>query len=285
MGLGRFAPLAVAIAAMLIGGTIVAIRSEGVMVFLRRAAVPSVLVVSAVLTMSAAAPSRFFTGPEAARAGRYIGVMAALTLPAVAVAADALARRWKALTPWLIGLLLVPIPFNAFGFEYDRILTRGYFENLRVFTTSLPDNPLAAQVPPWIRPNETIVGQPDMTIGWLLDARRRGELPRGRGLPESAEPFLRIQLGVAATRNDPNTIPKDPMEATGCTRHTEPVGLEPSVGDRLTFQTPVRVAGRHGFAPSTPWITFLEGEVEVTLPELRLIVAPAADEDHFVLCQ
>ena len=45
---------------------------------------------------------------SASRAGRYIGVMAALTLPALAVAADAITRRWSRSLPFVCLVFLVP---------------------------------------------------------------------------------------------------------------------------------------------------------------------------------
>ena len=45
-------------------------------------------------------------GEGGAKAGRYIGVMAAMTLPALAVAADALSRRWRWTTPFVAVIFL-----------------------------------------------------------------------------------------------------------------------------------------------------------------------------------
>jgi hypothetical protein len=59
-------------------------------------------------------------GAESARTGRYLYVFIALALPAVAVAADAVARRWRLLAPVVLVWLLAGIPGNV-----DALLQRG----------------------------------------------------------------------------------------------------------------------------------------------------------------
>ena len=52
-------------------------------------------------------------GTAAARAGRYLHVLAALVLPAIAVAIDALLSRWKVVGVVALALLLIGIPGNV----------------------------------------------------------------------------------------------------------------------------------------------------------------------------
>jgi hypothetical protein len=47
----------------------------------------------------------------------------------------------------------------------------------------------------------------------------------------------------------------------------------------------VRVSGRTGDKPSTFPVSFDDGPVEITLPDLHLLVLPAADANEFVLCR
>ncbi len=286
VGLGSFVPIAIALAVLLVAGVVLAWRREGSTPFLRRAAVPAALVVVAVLTMTTAAPSRFYLGSEPARAGRYIGVMAALTLPALAVAADVVTRRWSRSLPFVCLLFLVPLPFNAVQFGDNPVLTPAYFRNERGYVSALAEQPLAVAVPPWVEPNVTLLGQPDMTIGWLLGAAREGKLPPAEPLDAYQHALLPIQLGVAATSA------AAPGELT-CARYDRPLALDPSVGEHWLFKTPAQVAGRAGAAPSTLWVLFslpvLSPEsgqhVEITLPDLHLLVAPVAGEDEFELCR
>lgn len=278
MALGHFAPFAILLAALLVGGTVLAWRSEGAIAFLKRASVPTSLVVVCLISMTTAAPSRFFLGPETARAGRYIGVMAALTLPAIAVAADAVARRWPRSMPLVLLVFLVPVPFNVVAFGDDPVLTRQFYENERVDIASLPASPLARQVPPWVRPNESIVGQPGMTVGWLLEARRNGDLPPAGPPRPNAVLTTPLQLGVAR-------VSGDAAQGLRCEAYDGPINVDPQLGDRWILETPVGLAGRSGDRPSTPWLVFEPSNIEITLPDLRLILSPVAGQDEFRLCR
>jgi hypothetical protein len=281
---GHFAPLGVVFAALLIGGTILAGRREGWIPFLRRAAVPVTLVVVCMLTMTTAAPSRFFIGEGASRAGRYIGLMVALTLPMLAVAGDALVRRWPKALVVVCGLFLLPIPFNATEFRSDELLTPDYFRNMRRFTAGLAQEPLAAQAPPWIEPNLSIVGQPDMTLGWLLEAEREGKLPTAEPLDAFQRYMLPLQLGVA------EVDPRGP-EGLSCTTHRGVVALDAQKGDVLVAPEPVRVALTPAGEAQPFWRVYgndvldTGATLEITLPDLDLVASATPDRDEFVLCR
>jgi hypothetical protein len=278
MALGHFAPIAAALGAVFVVGIVLAVRHDGWAAFARRAAVPTAMIVAGLLTMSAAAPNRFFSGPETARAGRYIGVMAALVLPALGVAVNELVRRWPKVAPATLLLLLVAAPFNAVAFGDGAILSPPFFAGLRANTVSLPDQPLAHQVPPWVRPNQTVLGQPEMTVGWLLQARRDGVLPPPETMTPTAEHMLPLTLGVAVADFEP---PDDLV----CETHSDTIGLDPALGDRLIFTSPVAVALREGLAPTTPWRTFEPSDIEITLPDLHLLLTPDKGSEAFELCR
>ncbi|MGH8984169.1 MAG: hypothetical protein ACRDY6_09900 [Acidimicrobiia bacterium] len=80
----------------------------------RRAAVPGALLVGTIVFLVISGLDRASTGlgPSIARSGRYLHLVAALSLPAVAVAADAVARRWRMLAPAVLVVLLIGIPGN-----------------------------------------------------------------------------------------------------------------------------------------------------------------------------
>jgi hypothetical protein len=277
-GLGAFAPIALALVALLMIGVVTAARVEGVDGLLRRAAIPAALLVAATLLMTMAAPTRFSFGVEPAKAGRYLGLTASMTLPALAVAADAVARRWRWAAAPVVLLFLVPIPFNAVKFGDDPILSPAAFAALRTYTAKLPENPLTREVPPWVRPNQ-FGGQPDMTTGWLLEADRRGELPHvDREMHPLAAQIVPIQLGVATQRDGS-------AEGLTCEDHATPLAVDPSVGDRWYLATPAQIAGRNREQPTTIWLQFERTGVEVTLPDLHLLIAPAPGENAFRLCR
>jgi hypothetical protein len=278
-GLGHFGVVAVLLGVVLIVGTSTAIYVDGASNFLRRAAVPTALLVAGVISMSAAAPSRFALGEGGAKAGRYIGVMAAMTLPALAVAADALSRRWRWTTPFVAIVFLLPLPFNIVAFGDDPILSPANFRGIRNYVATLPDNPLIHDVPPWIRPNETLLGEPDMTVGWLLDADRRGELPSPTGpMNPLVAQIVPIQLGLA-------TVDGASADGLECTDHTTALAIDPQVGDRWYLADSVQIAGRKDDKPATLWLPYSRTGVDIVLPDLHLLLAPAPGQSNFRLCR
>jgi hypothetical protein len=278
-GLGHLDILAIALVAVLVAGSIVAVRAEGLVPLLRRAAIPAALLPAMVLAMSAVGPSRFALVDGGAKASRYVGLMAAMALPALAVAADALAKRRPWTTPLVIAVFLVALPFNVIMFGDNPVLTPGNFDGMRTYVATLPDNPLVERVPPWVRPNETLLGQPDMTVGWLLEADRRGELPE---ITETMHPLVAqlvpIQLGVA-------TIDGGTPDGLECADHSTPLAVDPAVGERWFFETPVQIALRSGDGAGTLWLPFEPTEVEITLPDLHLLIGPVNDATTFRLCR
>ncbi len=278
-GLGHFSVLGIVLAVLLVAGAVVAVRTEGGAVLLRRAAVPAALLVAAVLSMTVAAPSRFALGEGGAKAGRYVGVMAAMTLPALAVAADAISRRWRWTRPLLAAVFLVPVPFNIAVFGSNPVINRTTFNSLRNYVSNLPDDPLVREVPPWVRPNDTLLGTPGMTVGWLLHADRNGELPAPTEPmnPISAQ-LVPIELGVAKV---------DGATADGlqCTDQTAPLVVDPQVGERWYVDGGMQVAGRVADRPVTLGVGFSRTGLEITLPDLHLLLSPAPGESTFRLCR
>ena len=80
------------IAALLIGGGVLVARRSGVGVARERLVLPVALLIGAAAFLLIAAFDRGAIGSWAARSGRYLHILAALILPAVAVAIDALRR-------------------------------------------------------------------------------------------------------------------------------------------------------------------------------------------------
>jgi hypothetical protein len=283
MALGHFTPIAVLLVALLVGGTTIAWRTEGGAAFLCRASVPTALLVAAVLAMTSAAPGRYFIPGEPAKGSRYLGLLVAFALPALAVAGDALIRRWRGWAPAVFAVFLIPIPFNAAAFGDNSVLTPETFSSIRLYVTALPDHPLVAETPGWVRPAESALGYPDMTVGWLRQADRNGVLPDPDG--ELNPLILRVvplQLGVAVVDDDP---PEEEPEGLRCATHTEPLALDPAVGDRLAFQTAAQVAGRSGGEASTLWRAIEPSTVEITLPDLQILLAPVEGETEFRVCR
>ncbi len=113
-------------------------------------------------------------GPSFASAGRYKQLYTAMTLPAIAVAADALARRWRYFLPVALVLLVIGIPGNLRDLDHPgSLFNPAYQSGVRNVILTLPDSPFARKVPPSEMPERRL----DLTIGWLLEQKAAGRLP------------------------------------------------------------------------------------------------------------
>jgi hypothetical protein len=112
-------------------------------------------------------------GPALARRSRYIYITGAMTIPGLAVAADALIRRSRQFAPFVVALLFIGLPGNLHRLDtyQSEFPWRTYRREILVLARA----PLAARVPP-----STLVPIDHtqwMTVGWLVAAARSGQLP------------------------------------------------------------------------------------------------------------
>jgi hypothetical protein len=145
----------------------------------RRAAMPCALLFGLIVFLVLSGVSRVgVLGPGFARTSRYLHVGAAFVLPAVAVAADAVVRRWRLLVPLVSILLIIGMPANIRAladFTHDqRRVQRDYRELMLAF----PRLPAARRVPRTVHPeSSTFDSRASVTIGWLLDGASSGRIP------------------------------------------------------------------------------------------------------------
>lgn len=130
-------------------------------------------------------------GPVAA-ASRYLHILAAMLLPAAALAADRIARQWKALLPVVIAAFLVGIPGNVSSVNKNIFPAKSYANERRV-VTSLPRLAIARSVPRDLHPTPFAA---EVTVGWLLDGAKSGRIPRPGKVTrlELADNTLRLSL-------------------------------------------------------------------------------------------
>jgi hypothetical protein len=150
----------------------------------RRAAGPGALLVGAVvfLVLTGLGRANPFTGAARLFQGpltpsRYLYVLGALTLPALAVAADAVARRWRILAPAVLALFIIGIPGNLreLADRPDGLSASG--GSYRRLVLSLPRLPVAQEVPRWVGLPGVPFFPRAITIGWLLDGVASGRIP------------------------------------------------------------------------------------------------------------
>ena len=122
-------------------------------------------------------------GSGAVRGGHYMYVVAYLMLPAVALVAEEIVRRWRVVIPVLVVLFLVAIPVKP-RWCRSRTSKRRRSPGSEARCCSFPNCPLAKHVPRSERPYPTVARA--VTIGWLLDAAMRGSCPAS--LPAAERP-------------------------------------------------------------------------------------------------
>jgi hypothetical protein len=223
---------------------------------------------------------RWYIGPEGARASRYLYLLAALTLPALAAAAQALVSRQRLLLVPLCVLLLVAVPHNASTIEPEGIFGPGYMAERQRIATTAVRMPFADQVPADVRP-EPDAYDGELTIGFLLDAAEDGRLdPSTFPITDAVEQEFRIRLGVAQRQT--TEVP------TGCRPSQQPIDIEPEVGDRIWIASPVAIMAldEQGRVAS-PIVRRRPGEgseLTAELPDLRLRLAPTGGATTFTVC-
>jgi len=194
-----------ALAAMLVAGIVVAVvdaRRSGTLVALTA---PGALALAALLFAVMLALTRFGLGARFAASSRYLHIVAALLLPALAVAADALARRWRVLTPVVVVLLLVGVPGNI-GKVGENVGPAARYREQRRVIGALPGLANARAVPRSLHPTPSFAAE--VTVGWLLDAQRAGRIPTVRPSSPRERATDRLRLSIEQV---------DGMHAASCT--------------------------------------------------------------------
>jgi hypothetical protein len=174
--MGQVAGVGVVLAAVLLVGLIVFGLRRTSRQGLRAAPAPLALLIGSVIFLMITGVSRVGSfGPQVARGSRYLHVVVALALPAVALGATALARRVRYTAPLFAVLFLVGVPGNvrtASDFERDhRAPLRAYKQMI----LGIPSLPVARNTPGEVEPDPLLSQY--LTVGWLLAAERSGRLP------------------------------------------------------------------------------------------------------------
>lgn len=173
--LGQLPGVGVVVAVVLVAGLAAAVRQRQVSGSRTQLAAPVALLAGSVAFLAITANGRLVVGPDYARATRYVYVVAALTLPALATAADALSSRWRVLAPGAVGLFLVGVPGNVHALADAQDRLKSSYAVERQIILSLPRDPLAVRVPRSLRPETVNAGS--VTIGWLLDGVHQHRIP------------------------------------------------------------------------------------------------------------
>ena len=242
-------------------------RVSGLVDLVRIHAVPLALWCAALFFNALLARNIYYLGPSAVWAIRYVYIGAALGLPMLAVAGDALARRVPSAGVAFIVLALLPVPSNVHLLQNMSFSPFDPVDDARVVRLAVRV-PFAHDVDPAVRPipDKAHLG---VTIGYLLGAAGQGRLDPGTSPLTPADiGEMRVRLGFAG-----GPVAKVPPH---CRPLVLPTTLRPEVGNRFVIGGPVVVVSHE--AGGEPGRKVLRGDfalelVKVQLPGMELEVS------------
>jgi hypothetical protein len=277
-GLGQYPVVAALLALLLVSGLALAWGRLSWARFRRLAALPLALLACSPLFFAVTSQGRWFFGAEFAESSRYVYIGTCLLLPALAVAADAYARRWVWSTPAVLVLVLIGVPGNidAFG---SSVFSPQYFLEQRETMLGIAHSEEIEQVPPWVKFEPNAFNGPGLTSGWLLDARRDGRVPEPGPLSPGRESQFPVKLGLAHV--------DAPFDGE-CVETSELTGLQLQQGERIAIRSDLAVSLALPEGEPTLPVRFSPrdgGEVlEVLLPELTVWIGPDFGATSYELC-
>ncbi len=285
--LGGIDALGVAVAVIMAGGIWVALRARRP-AERRQLVAPLALVAGVPLYLIGTGWTRWFLTPDAGAQSRYLYTMAAFVLPALAIAVDALALQWRLLAPLLLGLFVFAAVANVDDFGSSFFTDAQTHERERSFMTALAASEAARDAPGYLRPRNWV------TIGWLRERSRTGELPR----PTDVTPFLEraVENSLAIGQ-----IADDERERTHCDRIARAKVFSVERGERFTirFDAPPsgepnyftqdmvvieRLNPEGGVLGTLRFKTEFGDVIEIEVPEARIRVSAGDRSHHVVLC-
>ena len=222
---------------LLIVGVVISIRSCGSVEFRNRYAAPYALLIGAlafmVITGSGRADFSLPSG-ETYASSRYIYIVAAMLMPAIAVAATQVILRWSWSWVFVVLILILGVPGNIALLHRNNHLHT--LDAYRQFILSIPRLPVASRLPGSVRPDPYY--DASITLGWLLDGVRSGRIPAPSPPPTQAQiTYWTLQLawqpgttGIAGT----------------CKSLPLPASAQVKSGTRMTISAAVGVAARYG---------------------------------------
>jgi hypothetical protein len=193
--LGQLPGVGVALVLVLVCGLGLAYRNDPQAIRTRLAA-PTALLIGAVLFVANTGIGRAQTANAPGRS-RYLYVVALMLMPALAVAADAVARRWRMLAPVVLACFVVGIPGNIHTLADDTRRDERAQQSLRRTILVLPRLPVAPRLPRALAlTGGFVAGYHYIHMGWLVDGVADGRIPSpGRISPaEAATGTLRLSL-------------------------------------------------------------------------------------------
>jgi hypothetical protein len=222
---------------LLIAGIAISIRSYGSTEIRSRFSAPYALLIGAVAFMVITGSGRAdFSLPsgETYASSRYIYIVAAMLLPAIAVAASQVILRWSKVWVFVVLVLVLGIPGNIELLHRNNHLHT--LDNYRQFILSLPRLPAATRVPRSVLPDPYY--DDSVTMGWLLDGVQSGRIPAPSPPPTQAQlAYWNLQLAWQ---------PAHPGISGSCRSLSLPATTHVASGTRMTISAGVSIAAHYG---------------------------------------
>ncbi len=173
--MGQSPGVGLALAVLVIVGFPLAALTRNAKGELRELAAPAALLVGSLVFITITATGRINLGLLFATRSRYTHIVAAMTLPALAVAADVVARHVRWFFPIGLALFLVGIPGNVRYLANQQHAARPVNEATRQMMLTIAHDPFARQLPRGFQPESRLSEQ--VTLGWLLDGVAQHRIP------------------------------------------------------------------------------------------------------------
>jgi hypothetical protein len=289
--LGQIPGLGAVLGVLLVVGLVLAWRPLDRPTLIRRAAAPAALLMGALFYLLAAGIGRagLAFGAERATTPYFLHVVAALSLPAIAIALDAFARRWRVLTPVACILLLVGVPGNVDTLADNARAREPFHRGRRNAVLTIPVSEAARDAPREVKVDPNFIGNEYVTLGWLLDGVSSGRVPRVGPLSGYDEAAAALRLSFLQT-----DAVGEPASSERCVTVREATTHHFSRGDTIQFagtlrvearpeDTPpnaagvVRSAARVYFSYNGPLLTAVRDDFDV-------VVSPLTDASHATMC-
>jgi hypothetical protein len=206
-------------------------------------------------------------GSEAAKPSRYVHLLAAMLLPAIVVAGDALARRWRPALPIVAIVLLVGVPANIAAGSSKNTNEERVLEGNQPLLEALPVVDVAKEVPGSVHPDRNVFL--DVTNKWLQAGNRSGRIPDPDRITPKVAGVARTRLALEQVRDV--SVPASCVPLKGRTRITlqEGEGLRLRGGDAR-----VRMVHDGKLGPPVIYARVGRSRLVARLPEVEIVVDP-----------
>ena len=275
--------LGILLAATLVAGLVVAWQGRTWRWFRRTQGGPVALLVGGLAFLTLTGGSRWMlSGVDAVGdQSRYQYMVAAFTIPALGVAFDALARRWRAAIPALVGLWAIGLIGNVVVFRQPSSYVGPKYDHDRDVILAATRDPRAAQVSPNLRldPDAAFF----LEIGWLLGVDRDGRLPDAGSIDPATAAEIPVRLGFRQGLFGADKATCERVAETTITPAKGQVYKIVPAGDALIG---VRAVAADG-SPTSPEVTFMGPQgryFTAELPGQRLVVRSTEPGTELQIC-